>query len=85
MQSIAFHKRFSNRLAFWTLGLLCLAQIIIWSVVNIASYNSVEKSVEDSIVVAQKVFRTSYQRQVNSLQSSIQVLLALGSDLPVQA
>ena len=74
--SIAFHKRFSNRLAFWILGLLGLAQLVIWTVVSIASYNSAEKSIEDSMVVAEKVFRTSYQRQLQSLQASIQVLLS---------
>ncbi len=74
IQNIPFYKRFSNRLAFWILGLLFVAQGLSLFLVNRTSQQSAEENIQRSIIVAQNLFRQAYENDTKSMQNHIEVL-----------
>jgi len=76
MNVIPFYKRFSNRLAFWIVGLLFVAQGISLFLVNRTSQSNAEENVQRSIIVAQNLFRQAYENENRSMQNHIEVLSA---------
>ena len=75
-RSISFHKRFSNRLSFWVLGLLFIGQLLSLAAVNQTSYQNARENITESIDVAKVIVQRAYQDRVDTLQKIIQVMTA---------
>lgn len=75
-RSISFHKRFSNRLSFWVLGLLFVGQFLSLMAVNHASYQNARENITESLDVAEVIVRQVYQDRIDTLQNIIQVMTA---------
>ena len=73
---IPFYHRFSNKLAFWTLSIFVLGQVLTLWAINQTSHNNANTVIEQSVNVAEAIFQKAYHDRSEMLSNSIEVLAA---------
>lgn len=74
VSDIPFYKRFSNRLAFWVLGLLCVGQFFSLLAVDRSCYQNAKENLAERIGIAKTIVQQAYWSRTASLQKNVQIM-----------